>query len=246
MKSMFGTILEFLLNIFQTLKKKGKENWAFFTILIAVVVTVVFMQMNFEKRIEKNITETISVIEDAKLEEHKKGFANSIEMYYNIKNTLKSYRNKIGCEYILFIEYHNGAENIATGYQFCKFDVTISVCADTIPEIHAENYKNESLFSYDIFGNVNVSENRISSFKMDDLIKIDRHLYNQIKTATTVPITHVQSSHINYHGHRAGALVFLFTDSTYNELEQIQVANCASKIENLICSKKEEKKNIEE
>jgi hypothetical protein len=81
---------------------------------------------------------------------------------------------------------------------------------------------------------------------MDDLIKIDRHLYNQIKTATTVPITHIQSSHINYHDHRAGALVFLFTDSTYNELEQIQVANCASKIENLICSKKEEKKNIEE
>lgn len=245
MKNMFGTIIEFLLNIFQILKKKGKENWAFITILLAAIVTVVFMQMNFEKKLEHNIKETISNLEEIKIEEHKKGFANSIEMYYNIKNTLKHYRNKIGCEYILFIEYHNGAENIATGYQFCKFDVTISVCADTIPEIHAENYKDESLFSYDIFGNVTVSENRISSFKMDDLIKIDRHLYNQIKTATTVPISYVQSSHINYNGHRAGALVFLFTDSTFNELEQIQVANCASKIENLICNKKEEKNNIE-
>jgi hypothetical protein len=41
---MFGTIIEFLLNIFQILKKKGKENWAFITILLAAIVTVVFMK----------------------------------------------------------------------------------------------------------------------------------------------------------------------------------------------------------
>ncbi len=238
---MFGTVLEFFSRIYKSLKDAGKNNWSFAILVAACMFVTFWMNKNFEERVTEKLTNNIETIEKQKEEAHKQGFAASMETYYNIKSYMRHFRSLIGCEYILFLEYHNGAENIATGYQFCKFDITMEAKSDSVPSIQIDNFKDESIFKYDIFMHNRVSSNRISVFSIEDLRSIDPYFYQQIKSATPAEINTVVTSHIHFEGHKAGALIFLFTESDKSKINMISTTNCASKIEEILIQDKNKK-----
>ena len=176
-------------------------------------------------------------IDDTKKREHRDGFSNSMATYYNIKAAMKEHREIIGCEYILLLEYHNGAENIATGYQFCKFDITIQVCGDNVQYIQIDDYRDESIFKYDIFIHEHILKNRLSLFTVDELEKIDPNFHYQLLKSTN-DINTIVTSHIYFEGHKAGALIYLFKESDTSKIKKLDVANCASKIEEILINEK--------
>lgn len=225
-----------LIKIKEKIGVKGIIQGIFIICFILGFGYMFYHQFNLENKLEDKIETTITNIENKKVEDHKKGFTNSIEKYYSIKNVLKEYRKLINCEYILFLEYHNGAENIATGYQFCKFDITLAVCSDTVPTIRVENYKDESIFSYDIFANESVAHQRLTMLTLNEIKEIDKHFYNQLMAATSMEIGKVCTSHIKFHGYPAGGLIFIFSNTHQNDINKIEIANCASKIEEMLKS----------
>lgn len=238
---MFGTILEFFSEIYKTCKEKGKTHLSFIIVLLACVGTTYYLQQDFEEKIYNEITNTIIGVDNAKKKAHIEGFSNSMDTYYLIKTSMREHRELICCDYILLLEYHNGAENIATGYQFCKFDITMEARADSVQYIQIDEYRDESIFKYDVFMYRNVSRDRLSYFDMNDLESIDPHFYYKVKTATKTPIQHIITAHIYFEGHKAGALLFLFSEPNVNNIDRLKVSNCASEIEQILVNQNKTK-----
>lgn len=231
---MFGTFIEGMMNIYKKCKDAGKNHLSFIIILVACVATTYYLQYNFEERMTERLGSKIIEIDNQKKDAHLEGFSKSMDTYYLIKSTMRKHREITNADYILMLEYHNGAENIATGYQFCKFDITMEARADEVPYIQIDEYRDESIFKYDIFMHREVSDNRLSIFSMEDIEKADPHFYYQIKTATTSPIKYVITAHLYYRNYKAGAMIFLFTDSDITNINRISVSNCVSDIERIL------------
>ena len=238
---MFGTILEFFSELYNTCKEKGKTHLSFIIVLLACVGTTYYLQHDFEERIFKEIKVSIQDVDDEKKKAHIEGFSNSMDTYYLIKTSMREHREMIGCDYILLLEYHNGAENIATGYQFCKFDITMEARADNVQYIQIDEFRDESIFKYDVFMYRNVSRDRLSYFSMEELKTIDPHFHHKVETATTTKIQHVITAHIYFEGHKAGALLFLFSEPNVNKIDRLQVSNCTSEIEQILISQNKTK-----
>lgn len=237
MKKMIGTIVEALNKLYCKLMNNNKTGLGFLMVLVASIIVTVYLQYEFKKTIFDDINKTISTIEDEKIKKHKEGFNNSMNAYYNLKNNLKEHRKKIGCDYILFIEYHNGAENIATGYQFCKFDITIQVKADSASYIQIDDYRDESILKYDIFMHEKILKNRLAFFNIDEIRSFDENFYHQIEKCTD-NINTVATSHIYFEGYKAGALLFFFNEKDIHDINIVEVTNCASHIEEILIDEK--------
>ena len=235
---MFGTFIEGMMNLYKKCKDTGKNNLSFIIVLVACVATTYYLQYNFEERITERLGSKIIEIDNQKKEDHLEGFTKSMDTYYLIKSVMRKHRESTNADYILMLEYHNGAENIATGYQFCKFDITMEACANNVPYIQIDEYRDESIFKYDIFTYGKVSSNRLSIFSMEDIENIDPHFYYQIKNATTAPINYVITAHLYYNNFKAGAMIFLFTDNDIHNINRISVSNCVSDIERILVNSK--------
>lgn len=183
---------------------------------------------------ETNIIQKIGDADDARqtelVESHQEMFLASADMYAQIKGIMRHQRPITGADYILLLEYHNGSENIATGYQFCKFDVTIEELSDTVPYIQTDKFKDENMYKYDILLSDKVTRSKMSYFTWEDVVALDRNMVHTLNpNANTQQIVFYN---ITYKGMIAGTLMFMY--SADYDIDYTTITNCATDIENVI------------
>jgi len=220
---VFKTIFEW---ISSKLKKEGVRHTIISTITTLIIIGFfIAYNGNVVEKIRNQLTEQV----EEQNEIHQEQYLASREMYSSIKQILKAQRPVTRADYILFLEYHNGSENIATGYQFCKFDVTLEVLSDTVPYIIIDDFRDENLYKYDILLSDQVAKSKISSFSLEEVQSIDRNLHHMLN-----PNDHTQYIvfyNVEHNGMVAGTLMFLFKDK---DIDYRSVTNCAHDVENII------------
>jgi len=208
------------------LKKEGTQRT---TLAILVALFVILLFNHFTNTVIKDMRQSLQQDNQEQIVQHRKQYTASIGMYTTIKQVLKAQRPVTGADYILYLEYHNGSENIATGYQFCKFDITMEVLSDSMPYIIIDDYKDENLYRYDILISERVVKSRVASFTGTELASIDRNFNNMVNPYNK--IHHIVFYNIEYGSMIAGTLIFLYE---YGVPEYRAVTNCGSEIEKII------------
>lgn len=224
MLDFFKGIVDWIL---EKLNKEGVRKTVL-AILLSCLVAILFIVH------DNNILQKIQSDQDNRaielVENHQDLYLASMEMYSQVKRIMKGQRPVTGADYILFLEYHNGSENIATGYQFCKFDVTIEELSDTVPYIQIDNFKDENMYKYDILLSDRVTKSKMSSFTLDEIIGFDRSLLHML-----CPNDHTQQIvfyNIVYKGITAGTLIFMYKKDY--DIDYKTITNCAADIEAVI------------
>lgn len=118
----------------------------------------------------------------SKIELHKTAFENSKQAYAVVKKTMNNHLPKIGCDYMFLIEYHNGNENVMTGIQFCRFDMTIQVSSLDLSYIPIDKFKDDIVARYDILLSNELNDNKLLYYTANDFEKADRYLAKQLAT----------------------------------------------------------------
>lgn len=213
--------------ISEKLNKEGIKKTVIAVLLAAFVMCAFSIQ-------EKNLLQKIGIADDQRatelIEQHKESYIASVDMYSQIKLVMRAQRPITGADYMLLLEYHNGSENIATGYQFCKFDITIEELSDTVPYIQIDNFKDENLYKYDILLSDQVTKSKMSSFTLDEVAALDKNLMHTLN-----PNEHTQQIvfyNIKYNGMTAGTLMFMYKADV--EIDYRAITNCAADVEAII------------
>lgn len=220
---MFRNLVDWILT---HLRKEGARNTVL-AVLMALFLLLIFN--HFTNTIIQDLRRSIRQDNQEQIIQHRNQYSASIEMYSTMKQVLKAQRPVTGADYILYLEYHNGSENIATGYQFCKFDVTMEVLSDSVPYIIIDDYKDENLYRYDILISEQVTKSKVASFTGTEMRTLDRNFTNMINS--TGNIRHIVFYNIEHGNMTAGTLVFLYENKSP---EYRAVTNCGSEIEKLI------------
>ncbi len=131
-----------------------------------------------------SMPETINTILDNRdettREQHKKNFESSRQAYALAKHKMQDYLPLTGSEYIFLIEYHNGAENVMTGIQFCRFDMTIEVSANNSNYVPVEKFRDDIVARYDLLLSEDLIKNKVLYYTSDEFDKIDKYLTYQL------------------------------------------------------------------
>ena len=230
-------VKESLVDIWKSaLEKWGDKVWfQMFTVLffIYIIVTPILGPVIYNYINKSNTSETIITTLDDRdnneKEKHKDDFERSKQHYAIAKQTLKRYLEPTCCEYIFYIEYHNGVENVISGIQFCRFDVTLEVTADHMPFVQLDKFKDDIVARYDLLLSEDISNTTdVFYFNMDELRVADRYLQQQISSINAESIAFINVQ--NESGSICGTLMFVSMDENIN---CTQVYKCRREIENI-------------
>lgn len=230
-------VKESLVDIWKSaLEKWGDKKWfQIFSVLffVYIIITPVIGPVVYNHISKTNTSEVITTTlddrESFEKEKHKNDFERAKQYYASAKQTLKHYIAPTKCEYIFYIEYHNGVENVMSGIQFCRFDVTLEVTAEHKQFIQLDKFKDDIVARYDILLSDEFNNTTdIFVYNMNELRKIDRYLYQQISLmdAKSVAFINIQ----NEEGAICGTLLFV---STEQDIDKAQVYKCRREIENI-------------
>lgn len=220
----FKGVVDWVLDRF---KKEGVRRTVAAILLVAIIIiSMSGLQNNLLERIgEQNQENSMELIE-----EHQELYLASRDMYAQVKRVMRGERPVTGADYILFLEYHNGSENIATGYQFCKFDVTIEELSDTVPYIQIDDFKDENLYKYDILLSDRVTKSKMSSFSLQEIAGLDRNLMYTLHPNEHTQ--HIVFYNINHKNMCAGTLMFMYKNES--RIDYGAIATCGADIEKII------------
>lgn len=151
-------------------------------LLAAPVVGPVISNYTNRQDISETLTETLNTRDASIKDAHKQSFVESREAYALAKHKMSEYLDEIGAEYIFLLEYHNGSENVMTGIQFCRFDITIEVSEKTAAYIPLEKFKDDIVVRYDILLSEDLSSGRLVCYNQNEFEKMDKYLAYQLHT----------------------------------------------------------------
>lgn len=209
------------------LSKEGLHRT--FTSIILVIIMISFLT-GYADRIIHGVGQEI---EDDRQEEfviHQNLWMESRDLYSSVKSMMRAERPHTNADYILFLDYHNGSENISTGYQYCKFDVSISVRSDTVPVLPVEDFKDETIWKWDMLLTDAVMHHKMTSVTLEDAFAIDPGMLGRIH-----PNDHTQFIvfyNITIDGICAGTMMFMYSDESL--VDYGAVATCGARIENIV------------
>lgn len=180
-------------NTKEAIISKAFDKWAekkWFQAIVAILIIylmaapiagpIIYNQINKENTKES----VVAGIEEQKREEairHQKDFEKSKQAYATAKTVLKNGLDETGSDYIFLIEYHNGVDNIVTGIQFCRFDLTLEAVRGELPYIDHSKFKDDIVARYDILLSEEVqTAKKAFYFSVNDLRSIDRYLETHI------------------------------------------------------------------
>jgi len=225
------TIFEFFKGIVDWILDKMKSEGAKHTMVSVLIGIVILFSLSvWQGKVVQQIGENWDQNTKELIEEHKELYLASRDMYSQIKSVMRAERPVTKADYILLLEYHNGSENIVTGYQFCKFDITIEELSDSVPYIQIDNFKDENLYKYDILLSDRVTRSKMSSFSLEEIAGMDRNLMY-----TLHPNDHTQYIvfyNIMHNKMCAGTLMFMYGDE--NNIDYSAITTCGADIENII------------
>lgn len=215
-------------NIFTTFVLKTFESFkdqAWFKILCAVILLVFFGVMMYNIS-NYSVKKTIEIQNKKEKVEHQANFEKSMHVYNDVKRVIRHYQSSTKADYIFLLEYHNGSENIVTGVQFCKFDITLEVLSDSVQWVNTVKFKDDIIARYDVLTNCDLTEKVILMYSMEELALVDRYLYCLMETlgAKEVAITNLSNSQRSSYG----AMLFI---STKEPLERYYISRCKNEVE---------------
>lgn len=226
-------MFNFFKNIVDWISEKLNKEGIQKTVTAVLLATfMVVMLCIFENNIINRFDIAHNERETELVEEHKELYAASMDMYSQIKSVMRLQRPETGADYILLLEYHNGSENIATGYQFCKFDVTIEELSDSVPYIQTDKFKDENLYKYDILLSDKVTKSKMSYFTWDDVVLLDRNMIHTLNPNDNTQ--QIVFYNITYKKMTAGTLMFMYAAD--RKIDYTAITNCATDIEQIIRS----------
>ena len=164
-----------------------------------------------------------------RIESHRTAFEVSKQAYAVVKKTMNDYLPKVGCDYMFLIEYHNGNENVMTGIQFCRFDMTVQVSSADLSYITLDKFKDDIVVRYDILLSDELNSNRLLYFKKDEFEKSDRYLAQQLNAinAKSYSIMNLTDKHNKVFG----SLLCISITEENEKMNQAQILLCAREIE---------------
>lgn len=124
--------------------------------------------------------------EVTKAQGHKDAFENSKQVYALVKKEMNESLDKIGCDYVFLIEFHNGNENVMTGIQFCRFDMTLQVSSKDLSYIGIDKFRDDIVARYDILLSDELNSGKLLYFTNEEFEKNDRYLAQQLKAIDAV------------------------------------------------------------
>jgi len=229
-------------NTRDTIIAKAFENWAdktWFQVLAVILIVylmvapiigpIVYSTINKQNTSEA-VVQSLDERDKQIKEEHKLQFERAKQTYALAKNTLKEYLETTGSDYIFLFEFHNGVENVMSGIQFCRFDLTLEVAKDNVPYVPSEKFKDDIVARYDILLDPNFeSSARAFYYEIDEVKHVDRYLEQQLlyldaKSCALINIA-------NDSGIIVGTLVFV--NCKKNAISITEVYKCQREIENI-------------
>lgn len=216
-------------------EKFSNKRWFQFVIcfwfLVGPILFVVYPVINtlLSNFISKEmIVQTLDERDAQKLDEHRKMFEYSRQTYGIVKQTMNEYIDKIDAQYLFLIEYHNGSENVMTGIQFCRFDVTVEICSDGNEFIPIEKFKDDIVARYDLLLSQDLNNDKVYVYTKDNFDDIDKYLSYQLKSIEAESFSIVNLRDKN--GKVFGSLISI---SKNEHIDRAEMVICAKKIENV-------------
>ena len=206
------------------IKKNGLQHTI--TTILLVILIIVFMT-GYSDRIIKGVGQEFHDSKVEQFEDHQVLWMQSRELYAELKALMRKERAGTNADYILFIEYHNGNENIATGYSFCKFDVSISVRSDTVPVLPIEDFRDENIWTWDMLLTDEVIHRKMMAVSLERALEIDPGMIHRIH-----PNDHTQYVvfyNVEIEGITAGTLMFLYKSP--NDVDWGAITTSGSQVE---------------
>ncbi len=216
---------------------KWGEKWWFKTlfalaviwILISPFVTTIMNNAFSQKQVSEAVTNTLDDRDERNRAAHKINFENARQSYALAKHKMQEYIQLTGSEYIFLIEYHNGSENVMTGIQFCRFDMTLEVAADKSEYVAIEKFRDDIVARYDILLSEDLGKNKLLYFNQIEFEKADRYLAQQMDYihAKSYAILNLK----DIHGKAFGAVLCISTND--ERLNLLAVRELASDLEDI-------------
>lgn len=227
---------DFLSDIWKSaLEKWGNKTWfQVFFLFYAIVVPLflggyIIYRDYCDRPQEEVITTVLDEREDAKKEQHKANFNEARQRYTAAKKMLKTYLEPTKSDYIFYIEYHNGTENVSSGVPFLRFDVTIEVTDPEKQYIQLNKLKDSSVSHYDILGELNC-DGTVHTYSIETISHKDRCLWAQLDDikATNIAIINIfNGSYDDIMG------TLLFVSVSKKNMSVAKIYECARDMENI-------------
>lgn len=220
-------------NIISQAFNKWSDKWWFQVLMVVVVLYVlaspiitVLVNNVFQK---ETITNTLDERDVNKVEKHQIDFEQSIQSYALAKKTMNNYLSDIDCEYMFLIEYHNGNENVITGIQFCRFDMTLEVGTGDLSYVPLEKWHDDIVARYDILLSEELSKNKLMYYTRPQFRDVDKYLNLQLEAVDAQSFALINLK--NPEGRVFGSLLCV---STNEHMDLIAVHNCADELESIL------------
>ena len=225
------SVVEFFKGLVDWMSEKIKKEGVYrtFMAIMMVIIMIAFLS-GYADRIIHGVGQEIEDDRTEQFEHHQNLWMESRELYASVKAIMRSERPHTNADYILFLDYHNGSENISTGYQYCKFDVSISVRSDTVPVLPVEDFKDETIWKWDMLLTDAVMNHKMTDVTLEEAFKIDPGMMGRIH-----PNEHTQFVvfyNISINGVCAGTMMFMYPDKEH--VDYGAVATCGSRVETVI------------
>ena len=181
---------------------KAFDKWAekkWFQVIVAILIIylmaapiagpIVYNQINKQQTTE-SVIEGIEQQKQAEAERHRIDFEKAKQAYSTAKNVLKSSLETTSSDYIFLIEYHNGVDNVVTGIQFCRFDMTLEVYREDLRYIDYSKFNDDIVARYDLLLREDFQRcDKAFYYKVEELWDIDRYLEKHILSIDGKAIT---------------------------------------------------------
>ena len=225
----------------QAIVKHAFEKWAekrWFQILFAlfciylmaapIAGPIVYNEIN-KKNTQVAVVEGIEEQKRDEAERHRLEFEKSKQAYAAAKTHLKNALTTTSSDYIFLIEYHNGVDNIVTGIQFCRFDMTLEVCREELRYIDYSKFNDDIVARYDLLLREDFQTcDRAFYYKVEELWDIDRYLEKHILSIDGKAITAINLA--DPAGTIWGTLLFVSMD---DKISMEGVYKCRREIETI-------------
>lgn len=233
MKTIFDSFKHITEWISDKLKKDGIKNTTT-SILFTIIIFILIMSYadNVGKSIGKEIGKEIDKNRIEQVDQHQTLWMSSREMHADMKTAMRMERPNTNADYIIFLDYHNGGENIATGYSFCKFDATLEVRSDTVTPLPVNDFKDENITHWDVLLMEPVVKNKMISMSIEEAFRIDPAMSYRVYVNEYTNF--VVFYNITINNICAGTLLFIYKDPELVDYNAI--ANCGYKVESTMKS----------
>ena len=224
-----------------TMLNKWGDKWWFKASLIAIIIyfisapiiTTIITNSYQSQNISQSITNTLDDRDADATRRHRANFEASRQAYALAKHTMEEYVPLTKSEYIFLLEFHNGTENVMTGIQFCRFDMTLEVAAENMQYVPIEKFKDDIVARYDILLSDKMASNKVQYYTQAEFEKVDRYLAYQMTYVDAKSYALVSLK--NHDGKIFGALLCISSDST--DMDLLAVRELAVTLEDVFTDK---------